>query len=332
MHKTWVVWRKHHTHVWVRLQLGELTQYIGVVYFPPRGSSSINEEEKNVFDVLQKDIEDIPISAEILIVGDFNARIGTRKNETFQEGEEVEVRNWKHFLLGDKDKVIRDRKSCDEKVDTRGRGLWRLCQEVNLWCMNGTTLGDPHGEWTCFTSNGKSVVDYCLVDNKVLERVIDFKVGQKPHFSDHCPILLELRVPQVSPLESQTAGEENSGYERGFQFKRRRRKEFKEAIKNDELKAKIEQLSEGPSEENIENIAEQFIRNLQRGAERVFRKKEKVVNKKKNRPWYDQECKKLRKEVGETAQSKYKSVIRKKRRAWERERNMKLIEKAQKDS
>lgn len=54
--------------------------------------------------------------------------------------------------------------------------------------LNGRTLGDMLGKFTCFTSNGSSVVDYAIVSESVLNSILYFNVSYfVPTLSDcHC--------------------------------------------------------------------------------------------------------------------------------------------------
>ena len=54
--------------------------------------------------------------------------------------------------------------------------------------MNGRILGDTVGKLTSFQYNGSSTVDYCVVDQKLLDSVNFFKIGDFTTFSDHCQI------------------------------------------------------------------------------------------------------------------------------------------------
>jgi hypothetical protein len=65
------------------------------------------------------------------------------------------------------DKNILKRQSRDTKIDHRGKELLDLCISNQLSILNGRVLGDMFGNYTCYTPNGASVVDYVLVSENI---------------------------------------------------------------------------------------------------------------------------------------------------------------------
>jgi hypothetical protein len=57
-------------------------------------------------------------------------------------------------------------------LSTRGKTLNELCIHTGLRILNGRISGDFMGEFTCFTPNGSSVVDYFISS----ESLINFPV------------------------------------------------------------------------------------------------------------------------------------------------------------
>jgi hypothetical protein len=58
--------------------------------------------------------------------------------------------------------------------------------------LNGRTLGDLHGKYTCITYNDCSVVDYTLVSSSLLQGIRSFMVNNLTPISDHYPISCSL--------------------------------------------------------------------------------------------------------------------------------------------
>ena len=57
--------------------------------------------------------------------------------------------------------------------------------------VNGRTLGDSLGSFTCHQYSGSSTVDYAIVEKSLYDLVKYFKVGKyMPDLSDHCVIEL----------------------------------------------------------------------------------------------------------------------------------------------
>ena len=67
-----------------------------------------------------------------------------------------------------------------------------LCQESGLRILNGRTIGDLSGKFTCITYNGCSVVDYILVSNDLVNIIGDFTVHHFTSLSNHCMISCSL--------------------------------------------------------------------------------------------------------------------------------------------
>ncbi|VDI55386.1 Hypothetical predicted protein, partial [Mytilus galloprovincialis] len=84
-----------------------------------------------------------------------------------------------------------------------------LCEEVTLlhghiYVTSARVLGDTFGNFTCYTPNGASVVDYVAVSEEILENVLYFKVSRFiPTLSDcHCKLEWELSAKYCVPGEN----------------------------------------------------------------------------------------------------------------------------------
>lgn len=69
-------------------------------------------------------------------------------------------------------------------------------QENGLYVLNGKTKSDWEGEYTYAGARGCTVIDYAFVNEKVIEKVIDFKVEERMD-SDHFPIIVELEAEET---------------------------------------------------------------------------------------------------------------------------------------
>ena len=69
-----------------------------------------------------------------------------------------------------------------------------LCISNQLRVLNGRVLGDIFGNYTCYTPNGASVVDYVVVLEDILEQILFFHVSRFiPTLSD-CHWKLEWEI------------------------------------------------------------------------------------------------------------------------------------------
>ena len=83
-----------------------------------------------------------------------------------QEGE-YEEGNVPGFEISVERYVTDQRRSKDKTVNRLGKKLIELCQDFNLFILNGRGEGDREGEWTFVSERGTSVVDYSLVSGSI---------------------------------------------------------------------------------------------------------------------------------------------------------------------
>ncbi|VDI59536.1 Hypothetical predicted protein [Mytilus galloprovincialis] len=137
---------------------------------------------------------------EILLCGDFNARIGSENDFIVNDDSKFTP----IFDTYPTDKNIMTRKSRDQKIDQRGKEVLDFCISKQIRILNGRVLGDTFGNFTCYTPNGASVVDYVAVSEEILENVLYFKVSRFiPTLSDcHCKLEWELSAKYCVPGEN----------------------------------------------------------------------------------------------------------------------------------
>lgn len=112
----------------------------------------------------------------VIIGGDWNARIGNLNGYSINENGECE-----------------ERKSKDTLINREGREMMKWIEEGSWNVLNGCNKGDKEGEWTYCGVQGRSVIDYILVDEKGKKYVEQMCVGDRPE-SDHFPVEVELEL------------------------------------------------------------------------------------------------------------------------------------------
>ena len=138
--------------MWVKLEQKETSQvvFIGVCYFPPAGSSrEIDIEER--FHVLSEQVVQFKAEGQIVVCGDFNARCGG---------------------MSDRDGEL-SRCCVDMEKNVQGELLVDCMKSCGLVFTNGRQGQD---QYTCISSRGRSVVDYCLVPEDDLMSIKNFTV------------------------------------------------------------------------------------------------------------------------------------------------------------
>jgi len=226
----------------------------------------VNKDLEGKMDKLRRWMEDREEEVSVIIGGDFNARTG-RKGGRWEEDE-------------NEDRDEERRKSRDGKINGEGRRLCGFLEELGWSILNGNVEGDEEGEWTYTGGNGGTVIDYVLADDKTREGVRKMRVEERVD-SDHQPITVWVKGGK----------------------RRKRRGEVKKekerrGVWTKEGKEKFEEYFGRMEEEKGKSVEERW-RNLKTRAKETTRRVEKELSRKKKKGWWDEECRKQKKEVKE---------------------------------
>src|SRR5262249_55728887 len=119
----------------------------------------------------------------LLVMGDFNCRIGSYQNDTLVH-------------------VEAERNSFDLVTNTRGKKLIEFLTLNNFCVLNGSSVSDEGGNFTFISHQGCSVVDYAVVTHEFSATFMhDFEVLSSP-LSDHMPIQVSLFTQDIQTEES----------------------------------------------------------------------------------------------------------------------------------
>ena len=252
---------------------------------------------------------------------------------------------------------IKQRSSCDVKCNQFGHKLLKLCQDANLLILNGRISGDECGKLTCHTGAGHSVVDYFIASPQMLDHVVSLHVQDLMPESDHCPLTLVIDrgvaglpapTPQISPSTLLEGGSEGS---RGASAA----PQLSQPVKIRHHESKTDQYRYAlslslPSHFDVdtsESAHPCYATALQEciiaAATSTFGHCKPASNKHRHqhKPWYDDECKALRKEVSSyqiadpqraLLSKQYTQLVKKKRRQAEHAAHEELCMLAIKDS
>ena len=158
--------------------------YIINVYARPENSSgdSISTGINTIQDCYDT-ICNLPENGEILLCGDFNARIGAANGQVMEfENIHVPV-----SPLYEADIII-PRTSQDIDTNKQGKHFTDLVTDNQLVILNGRTLGDLTGAYTSIQRQGCSVVDYIATSRNLYQSVEHMTVGRLLPTSDHRPL------------------------------------------------------------------------------------------------------------------------------------------------
>ncbi|CAG2210770.1 unnamed protein product [Mytilus edulis] len=222
--------------------------------------------------------------------GDLNARTGS-------ELDFIENDTYDPFAMDDEeyeyDIGLQKRKSCDNKVDARGKQLLQLCITLKLRILNGRMLGDSNGNFTCFKPNGTSVVDYIIMSEDLIQHTLNCKVSNFiPCFSDcHCKVSCMLLASYCPVFINKNENTQN--FPGKFKWTDCSKEKFQDALCHPSCKLDINAfLTNNYQDKSNINSAATDLQNIIIKAAKMSLKfksnkyKKKTINKKK---WYDQD-------------------------------------------
>ena len=271
--------------IWIKTtpEAGDVIN-LGFYYCSPESESSTFTETHG------KEIERMADN-KTYIFGDFNARTKT------------ECENIMHDKFDDdmgipttmQEKPL-PRNSQDTKMNKRGKPFLDLCKINDLCIANGRTVGDIFGRYTCHQSRGSSVVDYLVVHYKALPNIIEFSVGQYlPTLSDHCPLLSKISMKSTLQEDIYTEVELKDLPQR-YIWNQDKDQSFREKLSSPEFNQIVQGIMSTRDSPNLVYD----IRNLLIGAaESCNVKKTKTKQRDSSEPWFDDECKALKKKIQE---------------------------------
>ena len=292
--------------VWVRIQK-ELTSmlndlYIAFVYLPPLNSTYGKVNSKDIMSKLEKQTEYFACKGKILICGDLNARVGDCV-DLIQKDDESYIPT-PHDDTFD---VILPRVSCDHSVvNQSGRWLIDRCVDNQLYILNGRTLGDLTGQYTCHTPRGSSIVDYFIASRSLSNFVHSMKVHDINIFSDHCMLSAKLKIGSYLCYDENIRFEDTSVKQfapDNFVWNEPSKLKFLEAFSSQVIQQKLDKLqntiknSDHNADELVGAITDIIISAGDMSLPRKTFKKKKKKSHKVNKKWYDKDCHTMLKEV-----------------------------------
>lgn len=287
-------------YVWLNLDKDYLNLseniFLCYAYIPPENSSYYVQRKQHTLDFIEAEILEYSQLGSVMILGDLNARTGTKSDYVTQDADVVTIEN----LLVERDVELGSRLSQDLKICPRGNKLIDICVSAKLRILNGRIIGDTLGYFTCHKNNGSSVVDYLIVQENLVSEVNYLCVNEfLPCFSDHCSLSFALKTKRPSLFHQREKTYEP--FPNQFKWNNQFISDFQLALNQDEVKAKINDLLRMKC--NNRQLIEESLNNintiLQKAASKakVYKKLSNNNSKARNKKWFDNDLKRLKSKI-----------------------------------
>ena len=191
--------------------------FVVVVYLIPNDRSGVNED---TLQELQEDIIQYKERGEVVVMGDFNCRIGEQSN----------------YMITSDSEVLEIARCSEDKVETaQGRTLLEKLNVIDLVVMNGVR---ERARFTSYQVAGNSVIDLMWVEHKRVQDVLALTVWNEDFevLGDHRIVTMDFSQLNLD-LQCRAAGlrvrEENT---RRTEDKEKRPLSWKKRVKEDDWK------------------------------------------------------------------------------------------------
>ena len=288
--------------------------YIINAYLSPSNStiSKTIVDSKELLHQIENIVNDLRDKGDIIICGDFNARISDHPGLIEHEND-----NNEHIPLPDDytPDIFTNRCTMDTQTNNHKKDFLSLILNNRLTILNGRTLGDFKGEITCIRPNGVSVVDYFAVSHDLHSTVQTMKVLTFTHFSDHKPLSLTL---STNPFETYRTSPIEDCYTPApsrFIFNAEAKEllsdiQLQEQFNNqlDDLEKTLKNFgntnNDTDADGNITRLTDSYCKYLHDMTSLCCDKtKNNPKKKKKDKPWYNWQCRAAKSELQKAART-----------------------------
>ena len=113
------------------------------------------------------------IESKCMVLGDLNARVGNVPDFISSDEADSFINHADWYTP---DYFNNRRHSKDNTLNKFGKSLIDLCWEMNMRILNGRCKGDEDGEITFVAAQGKSVIDYVIVETELYSYCAHFQI------------------------------------------------------------------------------------------------------------------------------------------------------------
>lgn len=262
--------------------------YICHVYIPPSDSRVSSSSNTDLYDQLEQDIIKYNDLGKIFVSGDLNAHTSTAVD--YFEYDKFLDQNLIFYNKVD----IPSRANKDRVLDYYGRYLLELCQCTGLLIANGRLFNDKNiGNYTFCSHQGKSTVDYLLLNFCDFGTLSHFEISEFNEFSDHAPLSFNIYLNNQNPQHENLNTQTDTEVSRKIVWDDEKIDHFKQSLSN--ANDCIQRMTTDISNEPVDDVVKNFTQFLHDKAFDTFGKtfgsKNGVKHKKPNKRWFDENCK-----------------------------------------
>lgn len=272
--------------------------YVINVYMSPKNSSYALKGTYAPFEELARILDSLAKrgDCELAVMGDFNARIGQyddfMKDDKFSSFVDIpsEVNN---------SVTYNKRNSKDTHTNSYKNDLLDLVIGYKMIILNGRTIGDLYGDYTCVKWNGCSLIDYGIISSNLIRSVTSFKVLNFTEFSDHKPIKLSIRSNISSLLTPKICLQKPIFCPKRFIMSDEGKINFKETQKTDIYKERINNLLNSYHDDSdVSDFNDYLTHTIVNLADSSFKSTKPwriKDDQRHDKPWYDHSCRESKK-------------------------------------
>ena len=340
------------SHLWLHISADAgMAQdlYLCLCYLPPQNSTYYQSLAEHPLDVITREVHCASGLGVVLLAGDFNARTGcapdwANHNDLadiydYLEGAPAAASNDDSFRPS-------ARHSKDPKLNSQGKALLQLCQECDVFLLNGRTPGDESGELTCTNPNqsGSSVVDYFAASPGLSHSVGRMHVMPCPctpagqRLSDHNPLHLTLSLTPSPPRDPSCDDTPSRVPRFAYCPSPETAILFKSLVASDVLLS-CSHLDALTAEAACTTLQTQLLLHVADLHKPINTSRSPNPNGHKHQAWFDAECKAMRRRfhaarsspnthLAEQVRKEYRRLTAQKKKLWNEARLARLLEDA----
>ena len=266
---------------------------LGCIYMPPGRPTTNNGDGAKMWTKLKQDIKAARLLGEVIIMGDFNARVRTadgRRRQAPEEPDRVSPPGARSTDGGPPPTTTHPQADNCAQTNPYGTQLKKLVASQSLVLLTGRAPGDVPPRASFFgTRGGSSRVDHVLVSTALAARVAYHAVADWDGTSDHAPVDTKI-ITERDPRDDGGGAHPPAAAARPLRWH-----EDTEALYASELTWRLQAFEDEASEMPVDTLndrIEQAVEAAARAADMVARHTPHAPRRphgRRNAPWFDDE-------------------------------------------